>query len=161
MNLRMHKGLFMNEEDKSFEITSVKDMDVDKAVELISQHYPYHLTYNGVEFFDTIYMGKITAYCDAKLRSNDNGQESYLGYLPDEDVFIEGYDMFEIDDFDGCDCTGAGQSIYYLSIDEEGNVSQSRNVRNQVSHHGMMYGKYGGYDELHKAHRNLIDIRLD
>ena len=95
-------------------------MDVKEATKMIDEHYPEHLTYRGNEFFDKIYMGIFQDFAAKELRIGDteevdagyegeetgewmddtekqtiDGQESYLGYLADEDVFVEGFDMFD------------------------------------------------------------------
>ena len=42
-----------------FEITSVKGLSKAKATKLIAENYPDNLTYNGTEFFDTVYYSSI------------------------------------------------------------------------------------------------------
>jgi hypothetical protein len=150
------------------ELASLKGKPVAEACDLVNAHYHENLTYKGMEFFDGIYMGKIVPCAEKALgisnernhnhgrenRRGYEGQESYLGYLPDEDVFVSGWDMFEGEDGD------EGDGICYIKVDAQGNA---RAIRDQVpvSNFGMMYGKNGGLDKLKAAHKNLVDIRLD
>ncbi len=77
-------------------------------------------------------------------------QESYLGYIPSDDQFVTGFDLWEGED------NPAGIVYWryikgkFAIIDEKIDYSSS-----------MMYGKSGAYKKLHKKHKDLIDIRLD
>lgn len=168
---------FLNESEKTpFEITSVKGMPLEKATKLISDNYAHNLSYRGEEFFDKIYMGILAEFSYTKMeigksysytetdpdtgesyeeQEEISGQESYLGYLPDEDVFIEGYDMFGDSGFG---------NVVFIKLDEKLNP---QDVTNEKQFHfsnpgGMMYGRNGGtFKCLHAQFKALIDIRLD
>ena len=89
------------EDDAPATNTTLKGKPAAEATALVGEHYHDNLTYKGNEFFDSIYMDKIIPRASKSLgitnpmgykgghnvKDND-GQESYLGYLPDEDVFI-------------------------------------------------------------------------
>jgi hypothetical protein len=163
---------FINEEKSVFEITSTAGMEKPEATKLIEDHYPENLTYRGIEFFDKIYMDILTKFAHEKLKIGSNykymeddgeggeyeetatvdGQESYLGYLPDKDVFIEGYDMFGDDPGDCTVFIKLGEDLKPTNVNKEFNFHSTR---------GMMYGNGGAFTELHSKFPTLIDIRLD
>lgn len=80
------------------------------------------------------------------------GQESYLGYDPDTDTFISGFDMFND--------AGGTSGLVSFKISDEG---VPKIIKTDEHYSGMMYesSKRGGYDHLHNKHKNLVDIRLD
>ena len=79
------------------------------------------------------------------------GQESYLGYVPSQDLFISGYDMWEGEE------NPAG--IVLFKIDAGGNISITKADIDYGS--SMMYGKRGALPKLHNKYPDLVDIRLD
>jgi len=82
-----------------------------------------------------------------------DGQESYLGYLPDEDIFVSGWDMDEDSTF---------PNIAYIKIDGKGKAKGAR-AKKQVSGMDSGGGFYynGTYKKVKKLHKNIIDVRLD
>ena len=137
---------------------------VGSTFKQIAENYPDNLTYTGQEFFDFIYMGKIMEKAEnAIMRYNGMpkryfdehieewrslyGQESYLGYLPDKDVFVSGWDLSDSDSMNIC----------FVSVDSLGIASVALGVDFDFS--GGMYPKV--YRKLHEIYPNLIDIRLD
>lgn len=78
-------------------------------------------------------------------------QESYLGYLPDKDIFIVGYDMWEGED------NPAGLIEFKILGSNSFSI-----IKEDIDYRSiMMYGKNGAYKKLHAKYPNLIDIRLD
>ncbi len=158
---------FVNEESSPFEITSTKGMDPKEAAKTINDNYPERLTYRGNEFFDKIYMDILSKFAYEKLgigeyydaddeesgfeKVRKEGQESYLGYLADEDVFVEGYDVFD----------SAGNNVVFIKLNDKLNPENVSNKFQFPNSSSMMYGQYGSYDALHKKFPTLIDIRLD
>jgi hypothetical protein len=69
-----------------------------KAEKLVNEAHG-RLTYHGTEFWDTLYQNclipKAALLLDINLATCDEGQESYLGYIPSEDIFVSGWDTFE------------------------------------------------------------------
>lgn len=159
---------FLNEAKETFEITSTKGMDKSEAKKAINDHYHDRLTYRGNEFFDKIYMDILTKFAEEKLEIGEmedvddgdggfdkeriDGQESYLGYLPDQDVFIEGYDMW-----------GGSKNTVFIKLDDKLNPQDVSNSREfHFSNPSlMMYSSNGTLNALHNKFENLIDIRLD
>jgi len=133
----------------TLEIRGLDCMSRTAAERAVSDHYHDRLTYKGMEFFDTIYMGAIVPAAKQALRSKEK-QESYLGYLPGEDVFVSGWDVFSTGNRVG------GRNVAFVKVDTEGNT---RIVQGKGEYHGMMYMNV--YNALHAEYPTLIDIRLD
>jgi len=151
------------------ELTTLKGMDKQEATELVRAAYPDNLTYKGIEFFDKIYMDTILEATSEKLgigtyydyeeeyeeddgewstettQAKIDGQDSYLGYIPETDTFINGWDMWD----------DIGENIVQIKLDDKGEV---QNVE-IVGYESMMYPR--GYDTVHKKYPGIIDIRLD
>lgn len=89
------------------ELTSLDPSKQKINEKVVRAAYPRNLTYRGMEFFDKIYMGAIiptvereidkeivkTSDSGRKWTTEDLGQESFLGYLPKEDLFLSGWDL--------------------------------------------------------------------
>lgn len=159
----------------TFEITNTKGMDVKQAEDKIRKHFPDDLTYRGVEFFESVYMKGIISAAARALAVTKYDQESYLGYLPDEDVFISGWDTVGSDEDDD-------DSNYYSNEEDVARGSyvllkptdkfSEDNVKFQdeviggdagLSFYtrGSGYGGVSAYKALKKEFPNLVDIRLD
>ena len=139
------------ESGESFEIENTKSMSKLEATSVIRKHYPDNLTYKGMEFFSKIYIDTICKVAKKALGvDRDNGQESYLGYLPEEDMFISGWDTRPKTDAQG--------NVVYLKVDDKG-VAKVINVQGKAGK--GMYGKGGSLKDLHITNEDLIDIRLD
>ncbi len=77
-------------------------------------------------------------------------QESYMGYIPSNDQFITGFDMWEGDD------NPAG-IVYWRFIKGKFAI-----IKEEIDYSSdMMYSSRGAYKKLHKKHKDLVDIRLD
>ena len=152
---------------KKFEITDTKNMTVQEATKAISDNYHDSLTYNGIEFFDSIYMNLIMELASKVLNPTNeaDGQESYLGYLSDEDTFISGWDTWESE----CYYDHDDESVHYSSTPEfEGNLVYIKIIDGKavvVKIGGcagdMMYGQNSTLEKVRTKHKNLVDIRLD
>ena len=152
----------------TFEITDTKNISVVEATKSIAEHYHDKLTYKDMEFFESIYMNAIINIAERELNPNNGeGQESYLGYLPEEDLFISGWDTWENDyDYDDeeDEYRSNGNSsdfignVAYIKIDESGNAFI---VKIDGCAGDMMYGRNGSLEHLKAKHKNLIAIRLD
>jgi hypothetical protein len=133
----------------SFELTDCYELDSKQAENIVSDNYPNELTYRGQEFFNKIYLGLIEEFAYEELYvALNGGQESYLGYLPDEDVFISGWDM----DSDK-------HNLMYIKFNSRMQAEEWDDKYSKVVSVGSIYPKT--YNKLHKKHNNLIDIRLD
>jgi len=147
-----------------FEITKTKDMSKAEATKKIDDNYHDNLTYKGHEFFDKVYMNKIMTLAEKELdASGHSGQESYLGYLPDKDIFISGWDMFsrggggfEEDEEESSD----RRCVVFIKIDDNLNTTVvDTPAKTRSYYYGMMYPE--NYRKLQTVFPNLIDIRLD
>lgn len=140
-----------------FEITDTRSMTVAAAEKAINDHYSDKLTYNGIEFFDSIYMDTIVPAAQDDLCSASSwrdGQESYLGYLPDKDIFVSGWDTWS-DDGDG------SRNVVFLKVTGKREATVVREL-DDSAYYGMMYcGNGKVYDKLKKKYPQLVDIRLD
>jgi len=71
----------------------------------ISSAWPQGVMYNGVKVFDTFYSDAATSaqWAFVEREGYGDGQEAYLGYDPDLDVFVMGFDAWpdERDDMGG------------------------------------------------------------
>lgn len=153
-----------------YEIGQDKTLRSKEKAELIRKAFPNNLTYQGKEFFNSIYLKEINNYAQDVLKigksfeeeishgfGEDNyetvtrtisGQESYLGYIPAEDLFVSGWDMFESED---------GDNIVYVKI-ENGKAVKNRKY-GVMGDYEMMYPN--GYKAVHRKYKDIIDIRLD
>jgi len=147
-------------DEKPFEITETKTMSKEESRKKINDNYHDNLTYKGHEFFDKVYMDKIMTFAEKELgASGHSGQESYLGYLPDKDVFISGWDMFSKGGgFDPEDDVESEDRECVVFIKLDNNLNATKGLT-EYSYFGMMYPD--NYRELHKDFPNLVDIRLD
>lgn len=158
----------------TFEITDTKGMDVKQAEDKIRKHFHDDLTYRGVEFFESVYMEGIITAAARALAVTKYDQESYLGYLPDEDVFISGWDTVGSDEYDDDDGNyysnkkdeARGSYVFLKPTDKfsEDNVKfQDEEIGGDVglSFYTRGYGGVSTYKSLKKEFPNLVDIRLD
>jgi hypothetical protein len=156
----------------TFEITNTKGMDVKQAEDKIRKHYHDDLTYHGVEFFETVYMGAIIAAAAKALDVTRFDQECYLGYLPDDDVFISGWDTVGSEDEDDDDVysdkknEALGSFVILKPID--GGFTRFVKFENEgvggevgKGFYDRRLGRVSTYKALKKEFPNLVDIRLD
>lgn len=164
----------MSESSDPFKIEELKNsgVSVKEAEELIRKNWHENLSYKGHKFFDKIYIEVIIPAAEKALKiDNNNGQESYLGYLKDEDTFISGFDTWADDDgdyddddddggsnYDGSDNDPYG-SVAYIKVDSNGNA---RVIKISGDPGDMMYsGPRNTHRDLKYRHKDLVDIRLD
>lgn len=140
-------------------------MDKDEATELVRKNYSYNLTYLGNEFFHKYYMGLIVEESRKVIAGrshgvyeysndlNSNFQENYLGYLPSDDIFISGWDIWmEVDIYSLYVAFHKGRVISKVRGKELPDYSITYNHRDP---------RNSGLTKLHKLFPDLIDIRLN
>ena len=151
-----------------YEIGQDKTLSTKEKENLIKKAYPYNLTYQGKEFFESIYLREIMEYAYDKLKIDEefevekydsdeydvewvvtSGQESYLGYVPSEDIFINGWDMSEDDH---------GANTVSVKI-KNGKATTDRKYGREGTGSSTMYPN--GYKAVHRKYKDIIDIRLD
>jgi hypothetical protein len=149
------------------------------------QHWP-DVSYRGHNLFDI--------YCDDKeigdlISDQGNGldidcQESYLGYIPDEDCFLSGWDCW-YDDSNDCDhcwgetvdedtgeeCTHCDGNGYLESEDSENfkgcmakfviDDTGKLCVLEIIQTHGRMVYSDDVLAAMHTRYPSLVDLRLD
>lgn len=157
----------ISESSNSFKIDELKSsgVSVKEAEELIRKNWHENLSYKGHEFFDKIYIETIVPAAEEALNINrNNGQESYLGYLKDEDTFISGFDTWADEDEDD-DSGYYGNSndphgnVAYIKVDANGNAKV---IKTSGGPGDLMYsGPYNTLKYLKDQHKDLVDIRLD
>lgn len=141
---------------KAFEIRDTTKMSKDEAQKEIELHYPYNLNYRGNEFFEKIYVDQIQpAAADALSESDEpiEGQETYLGYLPDKDLFVSGFDTWKKE------YTDIPYNTALIKINAYGEVENVERCTKGYHARGIIYPDR--YRELHEMYPTLIDIRLD
>jgi hypothetical protein len=135
----------------TIEITEIAKLPKKEAQHVLSEHYANNLTYKNMEFFDKIYMGIIVRKAQELLNINDNNsQECYLGYIPNTDTFVSGWDTWQEDN---------GTSYYCIAmIKVDNNGYPTGHILKPYK--GMFYSD-DHYDTIRKQFPTLIDIRLD
>lgn len=123
----------------------------------IEENYPDKLTYRGEEFFNGVYINLLNSFADDVIAVES--QEVYLGYIPDEDVFIEGYDTWQDEE------QSQIPNVCFLKVqgDDVRDVTKKMAKKFNVNlHYGtMMYGRHSVLGHLKSRIPNLLDIRLD
>ena len=131
-------------------------LDINNATrEQINKAWP-EVAYKGQALFPLLYGDneKITAKCTDALP--EEFQECYVGYDPDKDIFIMGFDTWpdEVDDDEDC-CEG--DNIFMFRLNEI--TGEATEVDAMSSVNRMFYS--GNLKQLHNKFPNLLDIRLD
>ena len=88
------------------------------------------------------------------------GQQGYVGYMKELDIFIIGYDIFEVG------VIASHAAIVHLHITEDGNIdhNMSEYIDTFIRGGGMLYGKDGWYESVAVPmvrEGRLINLRLD
>lgn len=158
----------LHEATEPFEITDTKDMRVNDATDIIAKNYPDNLTYKEIDF-SKIYKNIVLESRDAIDNNRTGSKESYLGYLPKEDMFISGWDTskskleesYETYDELEYDEAKPGKiyrgNLSYVIVDANGRVKVSE-VAGFAGND--MYGKDGALKKLKLRHKNIIDIKV-
>ncbi len=129
----------------------------DKAA--VSAAWPDGVNHNGQNVFRTFYELPGRGVNDAEdwisREGYEDGQESYLGYDPDSDNFVMGFDAFEqsYDEYGNADNDGMMDGVIVL-LSPEG-----RALETITAVPGGMYPE--GLRAVKKAMPQIIDIRLD
>lgn len=142
----------------------------------VREAWTENLLYKGENVYKTVYGGGIAKraeeylgkYNDSQRIDDFDSQESYLGYVPDDDVFIQGFDTWAADN----------DSEYpeQRNLDDDGDHYDTEEAE---TYNTVMYrikdGKVGKFfiggpgrmmypktlRHLHSAYPSIIDIRLD
>ncbi len=156
----------LNESKEKIELTG------DEVTSKILKPYDYKdITYKG-ESLEDLYFNKFLPFANEYLGlnkggtytipgepykeyDNPSGQESYLGYIPEEDIFISGWDTDG--SWNGC--------LVFIKVLDNGKLENIVKYEKDYTIFSSMYyknPKMGSlYNKLHKDFKKLIDIRLD
>ena len=123
----------------------------------ISSAWPDGVFHEGKKVFDTFYSDRATSAAWSWLQSEGygDGQEAYLGYDPQSDMFVMGFDAWadNVDEYGNSDMGGEMEGVLIL-LDPDGRV-----IETMTSAPGGMYP--AGIREAHAAMPMLVDVRLD
>ena len=114
--------------------------------------------YNGVKVFDTFYSDAAMSahWAFVERAGYDDGQEAYLGYDPDLDVFVMGFDVFPAPYHDEYGDSDGGGDMEGLAIELRGDGTPMEVVG------GFPGGMYpSGLNGIRSAFPGIIDVRLD
>jgi len=118
----------------------------------IQAAWPQGVTHNGENVFETFYKSAGQGVHDADdwiRREGYDGQETYLGYDPQSDNFIMGFDAFYDEDGMNADMEGV-----LVLLDPRG-----RALETITAVPGGMYS--AGLKAVRTAFPQIIDVRLD
>ncbi len=153
------------------ELTDIADLPKDEVEASISRHWPGEPHYRGQNVFEHVYgygpVHRVRPGIEAAVQATgllpDDYQESYLGYLPSQDAFVIGFDVWEEDE-DECGCTPGWRDepqgkdgVFFVKIHADGTMGCVSVVP------GMLCETFysGNYQKLRADYPDIIDIRLD
>ena len=121
----------------------------------IGDAWPERVTHNGKNVFDTFYGDNAADAHDWLSREGYEGQEAYLGYDPESDNFVMGFDAFydEVDEYGNSDPGDMMEGVLLL-LDPRGRVLETI-----TSVPGGIYP--AGLRAARHAMPKIIDVRLD
>jgi hypothetical protein len=160
----------------------LESVDSPKTVELYqnpkaevtSEMWPGGVTYRGHNVFKTVYNGQGSRAIEKEIESVKRNsksrsgveltdyQECYLGYFPNKDIFIQGYDGWTQSNREESNCS----PYVMFTINESGTVEVQEgglNIEERWSPSGEIWSgeNVGGMVEVKTAYPDIVDIRLD
>jgi hypothetical protein len=129
--------------------------DPDEAS--VSAAWPDNVYHNGNKVFDTFYKDNAAAAHDMlKNEGYEDAQEGYLGYDPESDDFVMGFDAFQesYDEYGYADNSDGMMEAVLILLDPSG-----RPLEIIASEPGGMYPE--GHRALKASFPRIIDVRLD
>lgn len=123
----------------------------------VSAAWPDGVLHNGNKVFDTFYGDNAAAAQDfIEAEGYSDAQEGYLGYDPESDVFVMGFDAFEeeYDEYGNADNAGGMMQSVLVLIDSTG-----RPLEIMTAVPGGLYPE--GINAVKKSIPAMIDVRLD
>ena len=118
----------------------------------VSEAWPNGVTYNGENVFEKFYKSPTKGAVSAEQWMRDegyDGQEVYLGYDPQSDMFVMGFDAFEEYDQD------AEMDGFVVGLTPDGRASETITITPGGFYRG------GGHKAVQTAMPQIIDVRLD
>lgn len=160
------------------ELTQAKDISSDKHKEFtkaVSAAWPHGVMYKGKSIYKLVYLSDVLESLEKYLEENNrdeeelshySSQESYLGYVPSKDLFIQGFDTWgeleddgsydeeETDEYSGTYEPELSNVMLYRLKDGKISYQQSRYNRDHMMYPNVLRS-------LHYEFKDLIDVRLD
>jgi len=161
------KELIALREEESPEV----ELTTFKGNRIPHEAWPHGITYRGMNVYNTVYEGEVDAELASKIKEMQDDfdgkldvQESYLGYSPSKDLFVQGYDgWFTIDAHDEDEDDEHGNCSPYIvfGLSDEGAPVHITDGEDISPLGKTWYGKGGGMEGAKRRYPDLIDIRLD
>ena len=123
----------------------------------VSAAWPDHVLHNGDKVFDTFYSDNAGPAHDWVTNEGyGDAQEGYLGYDPESDNFVMGFDAWpeDVDEYGDSDMNGVEMEGVLVLLDPRG-----RPLETIASVPGGMYPE--GHRAAKSAMPQIIDVRLD
>jgi hypothetical protein len=116
------------------------------------------ITYHGKSVFDTYIKGMKQLEGAAKKAKTwagvaDDVQECYLGYSPKSDMFVCAFDAWKYSS------SGDSTGYVWVTFKMVGSGLRVMGAGGDLDASGTFY--QAGYKDVHKGHKDLIDLRLD
>lgn len=129
--------------------------DPPPSAQEVNDAWPERVFHNGKKVFDTFYGDNAADAHDRLSREGYEGQEAYLGYDPQSDNFVMGFDAFydDVDEYGNSDPGDEMEGVLIL-LDPRG-----RALEVITSVPGGMYP--AGRKAAKTAMPQIIDVRLD
>lgn len=145
-----------NETASSVELTMLEDTPVGTANKLIASNWMDGVYYKGM-VIDDIY----SIICNAAEKELDpnktgSGQEVYLGYIPDTDLFVSGWDTWVSDSDDESNLNEFIGTIAFVKIDKNKKTTV-KSIEGDVG--VLIYPSV--YKRLKNKYSKILDLRLD
>jgi hypothetical protein len=131
---------------------------------LVNDGWTSKVEYRGENVFELVYGDELRDFLEREMRDyhedkdrDFDGQESYLGYIPNEDAFVMGWDLWvsENDYYGGQEQIEDAENMMFFTL--EGGGIRDNHVISEG--HGHMYPS--GYRALHAMYPSIVDVRLD
>jgi hypothetical protein len=138
--------------NEQVETTTVELTEPGASTAAVSAAWPDGVLYQGAKVYDIMYGGSAVGAAETMIKRSfhvEDMQEVYLGYSPEVDVFVMGFDVWEDDAMAGAmvEMTSDGRA---MDAEIGSDVGKG------------MYGPGGMYEnQLKQWYPDLIDIRLD
>ena len=135
----------------AMELTDINTENLDRQAveEAVSKAWPDRVLYRGASIFGLVYVsGAVEQACVSKGLPAER-QECFLGYRPDTDRFLMGFDVWsEEDDY--------LPSAYWFTLDAD--TGKANNLEPVFELDNLFYNSY---PKLQKKYPDLIGVRLD
>jgi hypothetical protein len=135
--------------------------------EQINKAWPNHVLFKGSPIFDPYIKATDPAFEKIKDEWDAaDGQECYLGYVPEKELFVMGFDCWwygDEEDDESEDESGwatvtmkfDGSKFINIKTEDMNSSTRSSNSRSSSTFY------HGGYNATKRAHPTIIDLRLD